>query len=185
MGDPSAAHGHVSAIPAPAQSYQGRRAGVVTRCAASGIDFLVVSLVVAVIYGAIAAIAFLLDPSNFRWPPGLGWSVPVVGTLIAFPYLTVCWQSTGRTYGATLLGLRVVNFRGERLTVVGAAARAILSLLFPIGLLWVAVSRANRSVQDVLLRTSVIYDWAPRPLRDRRGAAPAEVTLPAGDGPGT
>jgi hypothetical protein len=30
---------------------------------------------------------------------------------------------------------------------------------FPIGLLWVAVSRENRSAQDLALRTSVIYDW--------------------------
>ena len=29
---------------------------------------------------------------------------------------------------------------------------------FLIGLLWVAVSRENRSLQEVVLRTSVIYD---------------------------
>jgi len=31
--------------------------------------------------------------------------------------------------------------------------------VFPIGVLWVAVSRTNKSVQDILVRTSVIYDW--------------------------
>lgn len=32
-------------------------------------------------------------------------------------------------------------------------------MFFTIGLLWVAVSRENRSAQDLALRTSVIYDW--------------------------
>jgi hypothetical protein len=34
----------------------------------------------------------------------------------------------------------------------------VLCTLFPIGLVWVLVSGENRSVQDVLLRTSVVYD---------------------------
>lgn len=37
--------------------------------------------------------------------------------------------------------------------------RALACALFPIGVLWVAVSRENWSLQDVVLRTSVIYDW--------------------------
>jgi ribose/xylose/arabinose/galactoside ABC-type transport system permease subunit len=35
-------------------------------------------------------------------------------------------------------------------------------IAFPIGLLWCGVSASRRSVQDVVLRTSVIYDWRPR-----------------------
>jgi hypothetical protein len=33
---------------------------------------------------------------------------------------------------------------------------------FPIGLAWAIISRRNRSVQDVVLRTIVIYDWSVR-----------------------
>ena len=55
----------------------------------------------------------------------------------------------------------MVNFRGERMNVAGAAVRAAGYIAFPIGILWVAVSPANRSVQDVVLRSSVIYSWAP------------------------
>jgi hypothetical protein len=36
--------------------------------------------------------------------------------------------------------------------------RALLCVLFPVGLLWVLLSGENRSVQDVVLRTSVVYD---------------------------
>jgi hypothetical protein len=34
----------------------------------------------------------------------------------------------------------------------------VLCTLFPIGLVWVLVSGENRSVQDLLLRTSALYD---------------------------
>lgn len=55
----------------------------------------------------------------------------------------------------------MVNYRGERMTLPGALLRALLCTTVPIGLLWVAFSRENRSLQDLLLRTSVIYDWEP------------------------
>jgi hypothetical protein len=46
---------------------------------------------------------------------------------------------------------------------VTALLRAALNVVFPLGLAWVAISRQNRSVQDVALGTSVIYDWTVRP----------------------
>ena len=44
-----------------------------------------------------------------------------------------------------------------------ALARAMFCAVFPLGLLWTAVSRENRSVADLLLRTSVVYDWLATP----------------------
>ena len=63
----------------------------------------------------------------------------------------------GGTYGDRLLGLRVSHDRGGRLGPVRSTARAVLCTIFPIGLLWVLVSKENRSVRDVLLRSSVAY----------------------------
>ena len=60
------------------------------------------------------------------------------------------------------MGLRVVNSRGRRLNPLIALARAVFCAFFPIGLFWCAVSRKRRSVQDLVLRTSVVYDWNPR-----------------------
>ena len=68
---------------------------------------------------------------------------------------------TGRTFGDALFGLQVLNFHGRRMTVAGGILRAVLCMIFPIGVLWVAVNRQNRSVQDIMLRTSVVYEWAP------------------------
>ena len=48
---------------------------------------------------------------------------------------------------------------------LGALARGAFYVIFPIGLLWVLVSGQNRSLQDLVLRTSVIYDWEMHPIQ--------------------
>ena len=74
-------------------------------------------------------------------------------------------MGSGRTYGNHVMGLRVVNREGRRLHPLGAFVRAALYVIFPIGLLWVMVSGQNRSLQDLIVRTSVIYDWDVRPIQ--------------------
>ena len=150
------------AVPYEARAIQGHRAGIVTRIVASIVDLLVVLVVLGLIYGFIAGVTFLLNPSSFNFPSGIGWSIPVIGFVIVLPYLAISWYNTGRTFGGELLGLRVVNFRGDRLTFAGAVLRAAICVIFPIGILWVAISAQNRSVADVILRSSVIYDWTAR-----------------------
>lgn len=148
-------------VPNRALEHQGRRAGVVTRVAASFIDLLVVIAIVVAIYAGFAALSFLLDPTSFHWPERLGQSVPVSGFAILTPYLALCWSTTGRTYGDALLGLRVVDSKNRKLRLARAFVRACLCAMFPIGLFWVIVSRTNRSIHDLITRTSVIYDWNP------------------------
>jgi uncharacterized RDD family membrane protein YckC len=146
-------------LPVGARSYQGRRAGVVTRVVANSVDFLVVLLILGLIYAFIAGFLFLLHPHSFKFPSNFGWSIPVIGFGVALPYLTFAWYITGRTYGDVLLGLRVVTNAGRRPGLALSFLRAFACVVFPIGVLWVAVSRTNKSVQDILVRTSVIYDW--------------------------
>lgn len=143
--------------------YQGRCAGVVTRVVANAVDLGVVIAIVGAIYLLIAAIAFLLRPRTFQWPAGPGWGVPATSVVILVLYLALSWFISGRTYGDTLLGLRVVNHRGEGLGIAAAVLRAAACTVFPIGLFWSVVGSKNRSLQDIVFRTEVIYDWAPRP----------------------
>ena len=158
----------LSAIPPAARGLQGRRAGLVSRLLANTVDFCIVALVVAAGYAGAAALRFLWNSRTFTFPaPGFGVLV-IVGGVVMVLYLATCWTATGRTYGDHLLGLRVVNWRGRRLRPVGALMRAVLCVLFPIGLFWIALSRENRSLQDVLLRSSVVYDWSRTPLRGSR-----------------
>jgi uncharacterized RDD family membrane protein YckC len=149
-------------VPAQARDFQGQRAGIVTRLAASAVDFLIVIVAIGVIYGGIAGITFIIRPSSFHWPRNTGWTLPVLYFVLVTAYLSFSWAGSGRTYGAAMLGVRVVNYKGATMGVPGAILRAVLCVVFPIGLLWIAVSSANRSVQDLIFRTSVVYDWSPR-----------------------
>ncbi len=154
--------GGVSPVPREARPYQGNRAGVVTRVIASTIDGVVVGAILLAGYATIAGFMFLLDPRNFSFPDTSLILSLAAGFAVLVVYLTVAWAISGRTYGSLVMGLRVVNRRGQKLRLHGALLRALVCAVFPIGLLWCAVSSENRSLQDVLLRTSVIYDWQPR-----------------------
>lgn len=159
---------HLLSVPVEARSFQGQPAGIVTRVAAASIDFIVVIALLGAIYTSIAAVTFIVHPTSFHWPQNLGWSVPVVGFGIGVPYLALSWCTSGRSYGAAVLGVRVLGRGGSRLGFGRALARAALCVVFPLGLFWVPLSRENRSVQDLVLRTAAIYDWTSvRPRADR------------------
>ena len=147
-------------VPAAARAVQGHRAGIVTRVLAASIDGAVAVAAVGLGYAGAVAAYFVLSPRAFSFPdPGFG---PLFACFLGFLvfYFTLAWATTGRTYGARLLGVRVVSARGGRIRPVIALARALLCVFVPVVLFWVIISRENRSAADVLLRTSVIYDWA-------------------------
>jgi len=165
---------HVDVVPPEARPFQGQHAGLVTRLIANTVDFLVVAVVVAVGYAGVVALRFLWNSRTFSWPaPRLGLLL-LVGSTVMVVYLAGTWVVTGRTYGDQLLGLRVVGPGGRPPRIGGALARAVLCVLFPVGLFWVAVSRENRSAQDVVLRYAVLYDWA----QQTGAAAPEAVSEP-------
>jgi uncharacterized RDD family membrane protein YckC len=61
-----------------------------------------------------------------------------------------------------VLGLRVVGEQDRPLSFLRATARSLICVAFPIGLFWCVVSRDNASVADLMVRSSVVYDWEPR-----------------------
>ena len=139
-----------------------RRAGFVSRASADGIDFVIVGLIFTLILFGVALTKYLVGNSPFELPrPALGIS-STAQYLLFTAYLAWGWASTGRTPGKALLGLRVVTAHGDPLRPSRALARAALCALLPIFLLWVLVSRKNAGVHDLLLKTTVIYDWRPR-----------------------
>ena len=129
-----------------------------TRAIGAGVDACAVVLAVAIGYVGVAGFRFLLHPRTFHFPaPGFAVLLSIVGVALV-AYLTVTWAIPGRTYGDQLMGLRVTDRSGRRLHWSRAAARAVCYVVFPLGLGWVLVSARNRSVQDVVLRTAVVYD---------------------------
>lgn len=154
-------------IPRPARAFQGEAAGLVTRAIAAIIDVLVAIVALVAAYLAVAGISFLLDPRGFSFPdPHDGLAVSTVSVVLA-GYWTIAWATVGRSFGNALMGLRVVTTGGGRIGWMRSALRAIACVLFPILLLWAAVDRRGRSVQDLVLHTRVIYDWLPQPARIR------------------
>lgn len=152
----------VSPLPRVARPYQGQRAGLVSRLVAAALDAAVVGLLLTAAYAGFAGFRFILSPRGFTFPDTSLLLSMAAGFGVCVVYLTACWWSSGRTYGDLVMGLRVVGFRGQTLHLATSLARALLCTGFPVGLFWIAVSRENRSAQDLLLRTSVIYDWQPR-----------------------
>jgi uncharacterized RDD family membrane protein YckC len=152
----------VSPVPREARPYQGHRAGVVTRLIANVVDGCVVVAVLVAGYAAVNGLVFMVNPRGFHFVE-VGALLSVSAGLVVYVlYATAAWASVGRTYGCHVMGLRVVSSRSRRPRPGVAFARAVLCAVFPIGLLWCAVSAGQRSLQDLLLRTAVIYDWNPR-----------------------
>jgi uncharacterized RDD family membrane protein YckC len=58
-------------------------------------------------------------------------------------------------------------------------ARAVLYVLFPAGLLWVLASRRNASVQDLVVGTAVVYDWAYHPADEALPTNGGRLSRPA------
>ena len=79
--------------------------------------------------------------------------------LLLLAYLGYGWGLEGRTLGKTAMGLRVVRDDGSDLSPLRGVARAALYLLILPGILWAAFSGRNASLQDLVLGTSVVYDW--------------------------
>ena len=157
-------------VPAEARAFQGDTAGLITRGLANAIDLAVLMLLLAAAYFAVAGFLFLRQGARF--------SFPIVSSQVAFAgwfcamiaYFSVSWATGGRTYGDRLLGLRVVTNDRGGLSGWRSSIRALLCVIAPLLLIWAAVDRRNRSVQDVIVRTTVVYDWggarAPRDSND-------------------
>jgi hypothetical protein len=150
------------------------RAGVVTRLLAAVADTTAVALAAALLYLGTAGARFAWSPVSFRWPQPTQVVSVVVAGLVATGYLTIAWATTGRTYGAGLLGVRVLSTRYGLLGWARSTLRALACVVFPVGLLWTAVSPTRRSLQDILVGSVVVYDW------HRDGGARATAREPGG-----
>lgn len=146
---------------------QGLRAGIASRLATAVIDVVVVVLLEIGLLIVVAGIRALftgeleieLSSDEIRVP---------LATLVLLAYLAYGWGLNGRTVGMVMMGLRAVGRDGSDLSPWRGFWRAVLYLLFLPGILWALVSKRNASVQDLLLRTAVVYDWAGHSSRQVR-----------------
>ncbi len=146
-------------FPEGAADRQGLRAGVVSRLGAMAIDLLYVAAILGVVYLGLAGFRLMRNARTFSWPQPTFLQTLLASAIVTVIVLTVAWSSTGRTAGMRVMGLRLVGRSGTRVGAVVALVRAVACVVFPLGLLWSAVSRRNASVHDLVVQTSVIYDW--------------------------
>ena len=145
---------------ARARTLQGFRAGFVSRVLAAAVDVAVILLIETAVVVFVSLVRWAITAGGFDISPPRGVVASVLTVALAVIYFGYLWTTTGRTVGEQVLGLRTVTERGSRVPWLRAYVRALLMLGFPVGLLWIVISRKNASVQDLLCRTAVIYDWA-------------------------
>jgi len=173
------------AVPEP--SLVGHYAGAVTRVVAYAIDS---TLSVAVYAAGISLAIYVLnlvtgiDASRQDIPAWL-WSIGLA--LWLWLYFGYSWAMSGQTVGMAIVGLRVVQRDGARLSAGKAVLRVpalavTLFLTLGIGFIGILIGRERRGLQDVLAGSVVVYSWDARTARLRfltRGAekktTPAEV----------
>ncbi|MFD7709632.1 RDD family protein [Streptomyces sp. NPDC059785] len=144
---------------APREAYRGGTAGIVSRALAGAVDALVVAGAGVLVHGGVGCVRLIVSGPPFRFPDYPAWLTGVYGWALAVLYLAGGWATAGYTVGNRLLGLRVTGRTGRPLGVARALLRAALCVAFPLGLLWVPLSRRDASVQDLLLASAVHYDW--------------------------
>jgi uncharacterized RDD family membrane protein YckC len=138
----------------------GTRAGFVSRVIAAATDVAVVVVIETAIFAFLALVRWVVGAGEFQLTPPRGWVAALIGAALPVIYLGYLWATTGRTVGEQILGLRTLTDHGVRVRPLRSYLRAVLAVAFPVGLLWVLVSRKNASVQDLLCRTAVVYDWS-------------------------
>jgi uncharacterized RDD family membrane protein YckC len=175
-------------VPAEARAFHGKPAGIVTRTSANVIDLVVVAVLLGGTYFAVSGVLFLRRGASFRFPVVSYQGAYIAGFVLLVAYFTWCWQTSGRTYGDRVLGLRVHTREGGDLGFWRSLLRAVLCATFPLLLVWVAVDYKSRSVQDLIVRTRVVYDWGgaapskPAPSDDAARMA-VDVAAPVADEP--
>jgi uncharacterized RDD family membrane protein YckC len=139
---------------------QGTRAGFVSQAIGSALDAATIAIIDFAVLAAFGFVRFLVTDKAYDVPqPGPAGNaalVIVIGVLL----LWSAWSGSGRAPGMALLGLRVVGRDGRRLSSGRAFWRAVLGVLtLGIGILFVLVSKKNRSLYDVICGSAVVYDW--------------------------
>lgn len=168
-----------------ARELQGQRAGIASRALAFAADIGIAFVIYVAIVAGLNLLWDFLFSDKISIPAPPGWFSALMIFWVLVLYLALGWGSTGRTIGKQLLGLRVVRADAEPLKPRQAFVRAFLCAAFYPGLLLALFDRRNRSIQDVVCRSVVVYDWIPEAARPRvfpRGYV-QQVAEPSGEEP--
>jgi uncharacterized RDD family membrane protein YckC len=160
-------------LPVAARALQGERAGFFTRLIAAVIDVVIVGAIMIAIWIAVWLFLLVFNPLVEYGMPRPGYFV-LGGYFLMWAYWSWGWATSGRSIGQGLMGIRVLDREGRFPSWRIAVVRSAFCVTFQLGIAWILVSRRNRSVQDVVLRTSVIHDWTSAASSDLIVSGPGE-----------
>jgi uncharacterized RDD family membrane protein YckC len=145
-----------------ARAAQGRRAGFLSQALGAALDAGTIVVLDFAVLAAFGFVRFLVTGDSYAMPqPGPGLNA-VIFLVIGVLLLWTAWSGSGRAPGMAILGLRVVAADGRRLSSARAFWRAFLGVsTLGLGVLWVLVSRTNRSLYDIVCGSAVAYEWRP------------------------
>jgi uncharacterized RDD family membrane protein YckC len=132
-----------------------------TRGLADAIDVGIAFLIYVAIGAVVSIVWDLFFSSRIEISKPPGWVSAAAIFVVLVVYLALGWGSAGRTLGKQLMGLRVVRADGAGLKPLNALWRAFLCAIFYPGLLLALAHRRNQSLQDLVCKTVVVYDWIP------------------------
>lgn len=167
------------------ETMSGRYAGPVSRFGAFALDAFVISSTFTLLIAGVSYLIDVLFGTSIDLTESHSWIVGAAFVLYWFCYFWISQALTGRTVSQALVGLKVVRNDGQPLSPGAAAIRTVVLpfsfALLGLGALMVLVDRRRRALQDVVARSSVVYDWGDRPAAlpapltrflDRREASP-------------
>jgi uncharacterized RDD family membrane protein YckC len=149
---------------------QGCYAGFVTRLAGFAVD----------LFTALTLFALAADVSEYIVSALSGRQVHLSNAPILAAILLAAWwvfycayplAQAGRTFGMTVVGLRVVRVDGGELDTPHAVVRVLVYplsfLLFGLGFLFILFRRDRRALHDLIAGSAVVYAWDARAARLR------------------
>jgi len=141
---------------------QGRRAGFVSQAIGAALDAAVIFALDFVALATFGFLRFLVSSDDYQMPQPGPLLNAVIVIAIGVALLWSAWSGSGRAPGMAVLGLRVVGRDGRPLSSRRAFWRAVLGVTtLGVGVVWVLVSRKNKSLYDLVCGSAVIYEWRP------------------------
>ena len=142
----------------------GHYAGAVTRLGAFVIDWFLGLFLYGLIVTAVVWIADVLADKEVQVNSD-GWAWLIGFVVFLFLYHVSGLTIAGRTFGKSILGLRVVNSDGTPLVSSAALVRVLvypLSFVFLVGFVPIVLGKRRRALHDMIAKTAVVYDWGDR-----------------------
>ncbi|MFU8797977.1 MAG: RDD family protein [Gammaproteobacteria bacterium] len=154
-----------------ALAVQGRSAGIVSRGVAFWTDELFLIFSYAIAIALLRAVTDVFYSERQVSETELRYRT-IISTVVYFTYTllydTLCVALLGRTLGKMVMGLMIVEHRGNPVRLYQAFWRACLVsfTIVLVCLAWFGVIRKDRrQLHDLLAHTTVIYAWDARHLK--------------------